>query len=537
MGTAYVDLFSVLFTTCAVLATVLWVETRRVSYAAMAGVAIGLGFGVKVSTAFVAAPLILAVLLLRVRSRSDVGHLAIGAAIAGLLAAPWYVRSFLLTSNPVFPFLNGIFRSPLWEPVNEDFGLDTLFGMGRSPLDLLVVPWRLVVATERFGEVQVGALSVLPLLAVLGSVTAILLRGRHASWIGLFLVGSTLGWFASAQYGRYALPILALGAVAFGQAVQLLSQRAPRIVPMASAGLLCLAVAGAPLLVREVWQVPNRVPWDVDFGRVSRETYIDSTSRHYPLYQWMRTNLADHREARVLGVGLGEWPIVHSGSRVAIAHMTLDGRRLLFARSPDETARLLKELGFRYVIVDYFPRPTRFLSSYAVTNPEFMNESLRLLYANRYVYLYAVAEPVPSAESNEQLQDPRLTLASQGGSAPWVPVGGWRAGGSTACAGVVVTEGAGVIQTFAAAPNTLYTLDTVMRASTDEAASGKLQVNWIDADGMQRGSTEITSIGKVAEKHSMSTTSPPGSTKGVVYLTGYGPAAACIEWASLRRGP
>jgi hypothetical protein len=537
MSTAYVDLFSVIFTTCAVLAAIIWIETRRVVYAALGGVAIGLGFGVKVSMVFLAAPLMLVLLLLHARTRRDVRHLAIGVGIAALLAAPWYVRSFVLTGNPVFPFLNAIFRSPLWEPLNENFGLDSIFGMGRSPLDLLALPWRLVMASDHFGEVQVGALGILPLLATAGNLIAILFRGRHSSMTGLFLFGSALGWFVSAQYARYALPMLAVGAVAFGQAVALLSNRAPRIVPIASAALLCGAAAAGPFfLLDQMWRIPNRVPWGVDLGQVSRSTFISAASRHYQVYEWMRKNLADYREARVLGVGQSEWPLVYSESRITIAHMTLDGRRVLFAKSPEETMTLVKELGFRYVIVDYFPRPPRFLSSWAVMDVKFMQTSLQLLYANRYVYLYAVADSVPAPSYDEQLEDPRLTLKQQDGHSPWLPVGGWQYESGT-CAGVLVTEGAGLIQAFSATPNTLYTLDMVISASTPEVANGKLQVNWIDSDGALQASIETNPISKIGKKYSMSTTSPPSSVRGIVYVTGYGAASACIEWASLRRGP
>src|SRR4051794_25937339 len=102
--------------------------------------------------ALVAAPIYVAVLIFEARRRGD-WSLWIGSGmLAGLIGVPWYIRAYVLTGNPVFPFLNGIFRSSQWAPINDNFNFD-LFGMGHQPVDFALLPWRLTFQTSHFAEV------------------------------------------------------------------------------------------------------------------------------------------------------------------------------------------------------------------------------------------------------------------------------------------------------------------------------------------------------------------------------------------------
>ena len=66
--------------------------------------------------------------------------IAIATAISGTLDI---VFAMILTGNPVFPLLNNVFKSPYWELVDERGNID-IFGVGKSPAQLVTLPWAMV---------------------------------------------------------------------------------------------------------------------------------------------------------------------------------------------------------------------------------------------------------------------------------------------------------------------------------------------------------------------------------------------------------
>lgn len=524
-ATAYADLFAVFFVVSAVLATDLWAETRRPAFALLAACLVAFGFGVRITVAVAALPLTIVILLFHVRSRRDL--LAwLGAGAAGLaVALPWYVRAYVLTGNPVFPFLNAVFGSPLWERRNDDFNFD-IFGMGHGIADLLLVPWRLTVDTSRFVEAPDGALGPLTMFGCLGAALALLSRSRRAAAIGAFYGFGLATWFISAQYARYLLPTLGVGAALSGCAVAYARVR----LPAATGPLLAVCVGAASVagFIGMVGNVPGRVPWAVDLGSRTREQYLDTALRHHPAYRWMDEHL-DPRTDRVLGIGLAEWPIAYSEVPVYIGHMTQAGRQVLALSDVSEVAQSLAAGHFTHVLVDYFPRPTRFAGSYGILDDEFMKRSLTLVYANNYVYLYRVAAPPPSVDV-EQLADPHLPPVA--GSA-WAAFGAPPPSSSAACAGVLVTGGGGYLQEFVARPDSLYTFQYTMAATTAAPTYGKLQVNWLTRTGDTAVAIEINTLSGTPLIYEMSSTSPPSATSGIVYVSGYGPEAPCVSSVSV----
>lgn len=148
-------------------------------------------------------------------------HLALYfAAPVALLWGPWLVKSAWFTGNPVYPLLHGIFGGPDWSPelARQLSQWQQGIGMGREPLDFLLLPWRLVVhggnGYAHFdGELGLFWLAVLP-LALWASRRAIALRP-------LLLVAVTYGalWAMTSQQMRLLIPALPLLAMAGGHAV------------------------------------------------------------------------------------------------------------------------------------------------------------------------------------------------------------------------------------------------------------------------------------------------------------------------------
>ena len=62
-------------------------------------------------------------------------------ATSVVVGCPWFLYQFAAFGNPVFPFLNDLFRSPYW-PAGTSTSLNIEeFGLGESLFDRLFFPW------------------------------------------------------------------------------------------------------------------------------------------------------------------------------------------------------------------------------------------------------------------------------------------------------------------------------------------------------------------------------------------------------------
>src|SRR5207249_4375846 len=117
-----------------VVAAYRWLVDRRLPWLTLAGLLAGFALSTKLSAVLLLLP-VGAVIAIRAltdaRRRSAGGCLALLSFGCSLLVsgAPWPVLRFVQTGNPVFPFLNGVFKSPLGPPVNEMMNLG-IFGLG-----------------------------------------------------------------------------------------------------------------------------------------------------------------------------------------------------------------------------------------------------------------------------------------------------------------------------------------------------------------------------------------------------------------------
>jgi hypothetical protein len=189
---------------------------HRVRWIVLSGFALGFGLGTKY-TVLLLVPVVVAGAVLALRPRRDVAWLVPGLVV---LAAPWFVRNWITTGNPLFP--QGI----------SLFGI-RIFPGGEGPLLELKTPiaehalsgnWSIVARWADLGWDFIGPAA---LLAIAGVVGAFLQRPRHrhrlafaglavATWLVyvitpytgggptgmVFLVGSNL---------RYTLPALLVG--------------------------------------------------------------------------------------------------------------------------------------------------------------------------------------------------------------------------------------------------------------------------------------------------------------------------------------
>jgi hypothetical protein len=164
-----------------------------------------------------------------------------GAALVAV--APWLVRSYLTTGNPVFPFLDGLlFDSPYWSSLVDAHYRSAVQGYGaeRSLEWFLLLPLRTVTRADCHRGV-VGPLFLLMLPVV--AVTVVAARGSVRGVVRRLALYSALAvtlWFASGlleiRYALFLLPTLAI-LIAYS----LVEHRWPGRVGRAFQALLVLA--------------------------------------------------------------------------------------------------------------------------------------------------------------------------------------------------------------------------------------------------------------------------------------------------------
>src|SRR5262249_14357050 len=169
-GTAHTDLLVVLYVTAAAIAPLQWYRSRRIHWLLLTSILAASGVAVKLNAMYATIGFGAALIALLVKDRGALAKkvriAATLALFAALVALPWYATTYVHTGNPVFPLMNGIFKSPRAEAVNRLMNAAD-FGIGTSLPALLRLPFRLALDSSRFGEAQpAGTLGPLLLLFI-----------------------------------------------------------------------------------------------------------------------------------------------------------------------------------------------------------------------------------------------------------------------------------------------------------------------------------------------------------------------------------
>jgi hypothetical protein len=184
------------------------------------------------------APLLLTVGFLVWRRHGYRGFSAREIALLGIAVAiaAWpYANAWLRTGNPVFPFMNALFRSPLFD-TGTSFN-NWLYNAPLRPWS----PYEMIWSSGRFIEGADGAAGFQWLLLFPVIALAFLRRRPLAQWLCLALAAIVfVGVFSQQSYLRYLLPVFALVAVLGGWALdEIPDSRATRVAILLVGGILC----------------------------------------------------------------------------------------------------------------------------------------------------------------------------------------------------------------------------------------------------------------------------------------------------------
>ncbi|MCB0208394.1 MAG: hypothetical protein KDJ52_03665, partial [Anaerolineae bacterium] len=154
------------------------VTNYQLSFVILSAIFAGLAMGLKY-TSFVT-PVVVGLLLLRSALgtpahalRSPLSALTpflLFCLVALLVASPWYLRNWVFTGNPVYPFLYGLFGGSFWDNFRAEWYAAAGTGIGWRPSTLLGLPWLLSLGVRdaNYWDGRTGPLLLLFLPLVIG---------------------------------------------------------------------------------------------------------------------------------------------------------------------------------------------------------------------------------------------------------------------------------------------------------------------------------------------------------------------------------
>jgi len=305
---AYIDVGLTFFALLTMLALLRWWIDRDPRYAPVAGLLAGWVMGCKYLGTITVGFLFLGGLFCCLcRSGIDWKKVVLATGLAGAIGSPWYVRNWIWTGNPVYPFAYEVFGGRNWSPkLAEKYRTEQLtYGTGRGLRDLVQVPWNLAwwpfnadPARGLRYEVQPWPTSAIG-PAYLAFTVAALSFGVGSPPLTLITAAALfhgLTWFALMQYIRYLFPVLALLSVVCGYAAWRLCQYGG-IPAMVTRGALAVSVLFTAYLTGQL--AANCA--GVVFGWESRDAYLARSLETYPMLQYINKNLP--RDARLITYG------------------------------------------------------------------------------------------------------------------------------------------------------------------------------------------------------------------------------------------
>lgn len=303
-SSGYIDLALALYVTLAIFALGRWWKDQERKDLILIAIFLGAALSVKLTTVFVIAAFALIVLL---RGREGKGPVVSGPGkilapgfaallLAGVIASPWYIRTWVATGSPVFPFYMSMWkgsapgwdveRSNLFQAMNSQYG-----GANKGLTDYLLAPVKLSVMAQPEqpanydGVLGVAFLIGLPLLVWALWKFELPVEIKIMSGVAAIMY---LFWLFSSEQLRYLLPIVPVLAVAIVASSETISQklgggfRTLVQVSLAAASVACFLVSIA-------WFC-QLAPLRVVLGGETRDDYLARNLDYYPYYQWLNTN-------------------------------------------------------------------------------------------------------------------------------------------------------------------------------------------------------------------------------------------------------
>jgi hypothetical protein len=298
---AYIDLGWSAYEFLALLAAVLWLESRSDRLLVLSGLMIGWAMGSKYLglEGFALLGMLILIASLKGGVPSALRRCLAFGLPAVCIALPWYLKNTIWFGNPVFPLY---FGGPGWGPTRLGLYsayLDS-FGVGRTVLDYLLLPANIYIRHVSFGAVmnRIDIPSVFFPLAIAYPLT------RRVPVLTILLavaVGRFALWAVGSQQTRFLLPIYPVLALVAAHVIVRVTARFRRNSAM---GLLGPALAVGLLAITLFYQVVLNVESaGTVVGLQSKAAFLSKTIHDFQAVRFIEDSLPPGSKALLLGDG------------------------------------------------------------------------------------------------------------------------------------------------------------------------------------------------------------------------------------------
>lgn len=284
-GYAYIDITIALYAFMSFYLFLIWRGQGRSRDLILSGIFCGVCMSIKYlgSYVFICMIAVFVYHWLSERNKGMLKALLIFSVAAGAVAFVWYLRSFLITGNPFYPFFYQYFKNAWDNPIS------VACGTAKNLKNLILLPWNLTMRPLTFGGESIGIiyLMFLPFLLLWDG-----LKEFRARTMLLFAAVFTLLWFTTFQATRYLFVILPMLAILVGASVTDVSNkyRSKNII------IFILSLSLALNCAVSLYHAKDSIR--VVLGLEPKESYLARKERSFSAYDYINKNTAP--DSRIL---------------------------------------------------------------------------------------------------------------------------------------------------------------------------------------------------------------------------------------------
>jgi 4-amino-4-deoxy-L-arabinose transferase-like glycosyltransferase len=283
-GTSLIDVGLAAYSCLAFMAWWYWRQKKDWHWLCLAGLMAGGAGSVKLTGASVALLLSGMTLLSSWRGgfKAGIKSCAQLELIALMVASPWYIRSWFLTGDPIFPFGWPIFQSSTWDALGAHFlhKYLTSINMPFTVISYLTGAVKVVLYPKRFDWLSLGyGLILLIPLSVME-----IHRDKVVRWLFLFVIGYYSMWFFLLNHLiRFLLPLLPMAALLAARGGSWLITRSGSF---GKAVIIVCLLLELPIVQAETRaMLLARIPYLT--GEQSRSQVLASKIRPFPVFEYI----------------------------------------------------------------------------------------------------------------------------------------------------------------------------------------------------------------------------------------------------------
>lgn len=363
-ASGYVDHTLAWYVTLAIYAAGKWWQSQSRSSAIILALSLGAAFAVKLIALFAFIPLFI-IILFKVRALQNEGAttgntvLMKGLTIltaAGVLASPWYIRVWLKTGSPMFPFYAHLWKgsAPGWDAERSALSglvMRNYGGANKGIFDYLLTPLHLSLQAQPEipayfdGVLGISLLLSLPLLV--WGLWRMAIRSEVK--IGVSMAGCWyLCWLFTSQQLRFLLPVLPALALAIVFVIAQIDSSRKGKNNIFKAVVFASGLPG--LLVILAWFLAVN-PVRAALGGEPRDAYLEQRLDYYSYYETINRDLP--KEARIWLINMRN-DTVHLERQYLADYVFEDYTLTKFVQDSSSLSELrgkIKQLGITHILI------------------------------------------------------------------------------------------------------------------------------------------------------------------------------------------